>query len=415
MEIFVYGAGHGRTPVAVRERLALVDLGGSRLYGFFAANILSEALILSTCNRLEIVGVAPDSQKAKAALLADIAEQSGSPAAELDKLFHFYQDSEAARYLFRVTAGLDSQVLGEPQILGQVKESFRQALKNRSVGPVVGKLFHKSFRAAKRARSETDLALGAVSVAAVAVEIAEELRGTLAGQSVLILGAGEMAGLAAAHLEGRALKELVIVNRTAATAALLATKWRARSRPWSELGAAIQECDVVFSAVGGAEPILTKEFLAPLVNRPLGLFDLGVPRNIEASSEELPGVMVRNIDQIADLVKAHQLARQNEVNRVEAIIDEELGKFNQWLAGLAARPTIKDLTRLAEQARLMELEKTLSRHSFNEEQSQAVEAMGRALIRRVLHNPLSFAKSCHRHGRADHNLDMVRRIFGLDP
>ncbi|MDR2141467.1 MAG: glutamyl-tRNA reductase [Deltaproteobacteria bacterium] len=416
MDIFIYGAGHWETPVAVREKLALVDLAGPRLYGLFAANVLSEALILSTCNRLEIVGVAPDLAKAREALGSLLAQGAGLAVAELDQYFHFFQGQDAVRYLFRVTSGLDSQVLGEPQILGQVKESFREALKNRTVGPVVGKLFHKSFRAAKRARAETELAQGAVSVASAAVETAETLLGPLAGRRALVLGAGDMAALTVAHLGGRDLLSLTIINRTLAKAKALAEKFGAQARPWPELAAALGESDLVFSAVGGAEPVLTRSLVAPAAQgRSLWLFDLGVPRNIEVQAGELAGVSLRNIDEIADLVKANQLSRQREVARVEAIIEEELTKFNQWVAGLAARPIIKALTQLAEEARSLELGKTLARRDFTEEQSQALEAMTRSLVRRILHNPLSFAKSCHRHGRADYNLDMVRRIFGLDP
>ncbi|MDR1607146.1 MAG: glutamyl-tRNA reductase [Deltaproteobacteria bacterium] len=415
MEIFVYGAGHWRTPVAIREKLALVDFSGPKVYGYLAAETLNEVLILSTCNRLEIVGVAPSALVAKDILKKDLSSQTGLTSSELDQYCHFYENTAATRYLFRVAAGLESQILGEPQILGQVKESFREALKNRLVGPVVGKLFHKSFRTAKRARSETDLAQGSVSIAAAAVETAQELMGGIAQKRVLVLGAGEMASLLVAHLADRHLKDLVVINRTLARAEALARKWPARARSWPELAQAIEECDLVFGALGGSSPVLTQEFLTPLVKGSLWLLDLGVPRNFDPNTATCPGVILRDIDQIGDLVKANQLSRQKEALKVEAIIEEELEKFYQWLAGLSASPTIKDLTRLADQARAIELDKTLSRHDFSPEQERAVVAMSRALTRRILHNPLSFAKACHRHGREDYNLDMVRRIFGLDP
>jgi glutamyl-tRNA reductase len=416
MEIFAYGAAHELTPVAIREKLAAIDLASPGIYGWLPADVLSETLILSTCNRLEIVGVAPRALAARDALRAELASESGLAAPELDRHFHFYLGLEAVRYLFRVTAGLESQVLGEPQILGQVKESFREALKRRAIGPVMGKLLHKSFRAAKRARAETDLALGAVSVASAAVETAESLLGGLSGRRILVIGAGEMAALTMAHLFGRGSKVLTAVNRTFLKAQDLAEKWGAKARPWAELGPALRESDLVFSAAGGTDFILSRDFLAPLAaGRDWWIFDLGVPRNVEEAALSLPGLKVKNIDEIAELVKANRLSRQKEVARVEAIIEEELEKFRLWLEGLAAWPVVKALTALAEEARELEVGKTLAKHDFTPEQSQALEAMSRALVRRILHNPLDFAKSCHRHGRADHNLDMVRRIFGLEP
>ncbi|MDR1870527.1 MAG: glutamyl-tRNA reductase [Deltaproteobacteria bacterium] len=416
MEIFVYGAAHWRAPVEIREKLAKVDLSGSKLYRLFATDLLSETLVLATCNRLEIVGVAQNAAQAKEAFLNECASQTGLDPHELDQMFHFYEDLEAVRYLFRVTSGLDSQVLGEPQILGQVKESFREALKSRLVGPVVGKLFHKSFKAAKRARAETDFALGSVSLASAAVETAAELMGSLAGRKALILGAGEMAGLLAAHLSTRKLKSLTVLNRNAAKAQELADKWGASSLPLTNLVSALQESDLVFSAVGGLEPVLTAKGLAPIaVNKNLWLLDLGVPRNIEAKVGDLEGVTLKNIDEIAALVQASRLARSQEAQKVEAIIEEELSKFSLWLSGLGARPTIKSLTQLADEARAKELERTLAKNDFTPAQAKALEAMGRALTRRILHNPLAFAKSCHRHGRTDQNLDLLRRIFGLDP
>jgi glutamyl-tRNA reductase len=416
MEIFILGAGHWETPVEVREKLALINLSGSGLYHYFTGGVLSEALILSTCNRLEIVGVtAGPPEKAREAIASELAGQSGISAYELAKYFHFHLNTDAVRYLFRVASGLDSQILGEPQILGQVKDSFREALKNRTVGPVVGKLFHKSFRTAKRARTETDLAVGQVSVASAAVEAAKTIPGGLGGQSVLVLGAGEMAALTCAHLEGSGFKCLTVMSRTLAGAEELAKKHGGTACPWPELNGVLSRSEVVFSAVGAQEPVITASLLSGL-KRPLNmyLFDLGLPRNIEENAAELSGINLKNIDEIAVQVEKNQISRQKEVIKVESIIDEEIQKFNLWLSSLYTRPTIVALTRLAEEARKTEVDKTLFKHGFNQEQGLAVEAMSRALVRRILHNPLAFTKSCHRHGRADYNLDMVRRIFGLD-
>ncbi|MDR0547884.1 MAG: glutamyl-tRNA reductase [Deltaproteobacteria bacterium] len=416
MEIFIFGADHWRTPVALRELLARLNLAGPWVYDFLAKDPYNEALILSTCNRLEIVGVADDANLARAYFRTEIAKLIAVPATDLDEFFHYYKDLEAVRYLFRVTSGLESQVLGEPQILGQVKASFREALNKRAIGPVVSKLFHKSFRAAKRARAETDLAIGPVSVASAAVESAARLLGGLAGQRVVVLGAGEMAALTMAHLKERALRSLVVVNRTFARAQDLAAKWEAMARPWAELDEALADSDLVFTALGGSSPFLTTDYLTPLATgRPWWFFDLGLPRNVEEKAGDLPGLGLKNLDEIAKLVAANRESRQKEVARVEAIIEEELVKYSHWLLELGARPTIKALSVLAEEARELELSKTLNRTDFNSEQSQAVAAMSRALVRRILHNPLTFAKTCHRHGRADHNLNMVRRIFGLDP
>jgi glutamyl-tRNA reductase len=423
MDIFALGVGHHKAPVAIREKLQGRDLTGEDLWPLLSDGTISEILPISTCNRLELVGLTEDPQKARLALNEKLSILSGLSLENLSPYLHFYLNREAVSYLFRIAAGLDSLILGEPQILGQVKEAYRQASQLKWVGPIVGKLFHKSFQTAKRVRSETGLSLGSVSVAAAAVEEAASALAPWGGFSqtkALILGAGEMASLLAAHLSARGLKSLTILSRSPERAGELALRHGANSGSLDSLSEAIKECHLVMGAAGGGEPIVKKSFLLDASpssapgQRPLFLFDLGVPRNIEEEVGNIPGLCLRNLDDFAASVDQNKNLRQKEAARAESIIEGEVDKFQEWLSALSTRPTLRALSQKAEEARLLELERTLSRHSFSSEQTEALEAMTKALVRRLMHHPLTYAKACHRHGRARGQLGLIRRMFGLD-
>jgi glutamyl-tRNA reductase len=418
MEIFILGTGHQDAPVAIREKLASPGLDRDVLYHLNTEGLLEEALLLTTCNRLEIVGVTLDIQKAQEVLGDHLAQAAGLNREDLASYLHCYKNTEAVRYLFKVASGLDSQVLGEPQILGQVKAAFRQAMIYKTVGPIVAKLFHKSFTTAKRTRSETDLSTGAVSIASAAVDEASNAIGNLDHLKVLVLGAGEMAALVATHLKSREVKELCIINRSPQRALELANRLSVQARPFSELLEVLSSVDLVMTAFGGSDSALTFDYLSPVLklrkNRLLWIFDLGVPRNVEEKVGQLKGVKLLNIDDFKAVVDCSFKNRLNEAQKAEIIIEEETLKFTHWLSSLSTKPTVKSLVEKVEAARKKELEKTLAHISFSPEQTKALEAMSKALCRKILHHPLAFAKSCHRHGRADFNLNLVRRIFGLD-
>lgn len=398
MHIFVTGVSHHQAPVAVREKFAGREGLENLLYDRQAAGgVLAESLVLSTCNRLEIVAVSGRLEEGRRAVLNSLAEVSGLAVEDIRPFVHEYTGLEAARYLFRVAASLDSLILGEPQILGQVKDAFCQALSKRRAGTYITKLMHKSFRAAKRIRTETRLAGGAVSVAGAAVALARSLEGgDLRDKAALILGAGPMAALAAANLSKRSPAALTIMNRTSAKAEMLAGKHGAAWRPWEDLNPALMEADLVIAATGAQEPILTlplMEKIMALRARPLIIIDIGVPRNASPHLNSLDKLVLRNIDDLNEVVWESRAARQEAAGRAEIIIDEEVDKFGRWLESQTHRSTVTALTRKAEHIRRLELTRTLEQHQFTPEQTASLEVMTAALVRRLLHDPLVYIKS----------------------
>ena len=412
MDFFIIGLSHHRAPVSLRERLPppeALDAAFQRLHG--RRDGLAESLILSTCNRLEVLAVSGQPQAAARA----VTETLGLSPAELGPSLHQYFGLEAARHLFRISAGLDSLVLGEPQILGQVKAAFRESVRLGRAGALLNKLMHRAFRAAKRVRGETPLGGGAVSVAGAAVALARSLwGGELAGARAVILGAGSMAALAADNLQKRAATQLTIISRTLAKAEALAARLGAAVRPWADLETALVQADLVIAAAAARSPVLSAENLGPALNlrpaRPLFLIDIGVPRNIAHDVKRLENVVLRNIDDLNEVVWENRLNRAGAADEAEALIDAEVEKFGQWLARQAHQPTLAALTRKAEAIRRLELKKTLKQHDFDSDQRAALEIMTAALVRRLLHDPLLFIKNSSAQGDC---VQSIRRAFNL--
>lgn len=397
MEFLLIGVSHHQTPVAAREKFASLDLDTLWQGASPRGGLICESLILSTCNRLEILAVSARSDEARQEILHGLSAVSGLPNKDFLPYIHEYRNLDAARHLFRVASGLDSLVLGEPQILGQVKEAFRQSLKQGRAGTLINKLMHKCFRAAKRARSETRLAGGAISVAGAAVSLAKALcNGNLDGHRALILGAGPMASLAAANLCRRSQARVCVMNRSLDKARILAAKHAAQARPWDELPQAAREADIIIAATGAASPVLTLENLGPALagrgGEPLRIIDIGVPRNAAHDLKKLDNVILRNIDDLNEVVWESRAARQDAAAQAETIVEEELEKFGHWLHGQSNWPTLAALTRKAEGIRRLELRRTFARHDFDDEQKAALEAMTGALVRRLLHDPLAYIK-----------------------
>jgi glutamyl-tRNA reductase len=399
MNFFIIGVSHHRAPVSLREKLPPPEALEATLKALEDRNIsFKESLILSTCNRVEVLAVSDKPQDSALAAAAALASAAGLSLAELKPFLHEYFGLEAARHLFRISGSLDSLVLGEPQILGQVKTAFRESVRRRRAGSFLHKLMHRAFRAAKRVRGETRLSGGAVSVAGAAVALARNLwDGDLARARVVILGAGPMAALAASYLHKRAAGDLTVLSRTLAKAEKLAVKPGMTARPWSELSEALARADLVIAATSARSPVLTEENLRPALNgrpeRPLYLIDIGVPRNAAHEVKRLKNVVLRNIDDLNEVVWENRLNRAEEAAAAEAVVDEEVGKFGRWLAGQTHQPTLAALTRKAEKIRRLELKKTLRQHDFDSDQQEALEAMTAALVRRLLHDPLVYIKN----------------------
>ena len=427
MHVLALGLNHRTAPVALRERLAL---DGERLPAALAAvrAEVREAVILATCNRTEVYAVTahvPTGARAlRRVLAAQVAE--GLTAEELEPYLYEHADAEAVRHLLRVAAGLDSLVLGEPQILGQVREAKRAAQEAGALGPILSRLLRAALSAGKEARTATGIARNAGSIAHAAVELAREECGGLRGRSVLVIGAGKMAALTGGALAADAAKQapgvaeatetaVTIVNRTAERAEALAARLGGRVRPYAEFGAALAECDIAIAATGAPEPVITAELLAPALaarqGRPILLLDIAVPRDVAPEVAALPGVTLRNIDDLQGTVAKGLAARAAEIGKVEALLARHAAAFWEWHQAREVAPTIAALREKAEAIRAAELTRALNRLAHLDERDRnAVAALSVAIANKLLHEPTMRLK------RPEDGSDFVRaatELFGL--
>ncbi|HFC98487.1 MAG TPA: glutamyl-tRNA reductase [Thermosulfurimonas dismutans] len=417
--LLLVGLNHRTAPVEVRERFALEKKGTHPL------DILrqelpqaSEAYFLSTCNRVEFLLVTEEVEETLAGLKDLLARETGLSRAQFEPHLYVLRDMEAVRHLFRVAAGLDSMVLGEPQILGQVKEAYREAARRRTTGPILNRLLHRTFSVAKRVRTETGIGSYAVSVSYAAVELAKKIFGSLRGKKALLVGAGEMAELAAQHLLSAGVEKMLVANRTFSRAVELAERFRGEAYSLEELPECLLEADIVISSTGAPGYVITRETVKPLLRkrrlRPLFLIDIAVPRDIEPAVNELENVYVFDIDDLKQVVEENLGRRRKEARRADRIIEEEVLKFERWLRELEVYPTIKALREKAEEIRRREMARTLPRlRNLSPEDQEALEVMTEAIVNKLLHAPILYLKmGYHRMGREA--ITTVRRVFDLD-
>jgi glutamyl-tRNA reductase len=340
MEIVLVGLNHRTAPVEVRERVSFTTEQARRAAEELRARgILEETLVLSTCNRSEVYGVPPEASHECAAGLSSFLSEFHSvrPDVLSGSLYHHY-DREAVRHLFRVSAGLDSMLLGEAEILGQVREAYRFAHENGATGPVLNRLFQGALEVGKRVRTETELGTRPMSVASAGVKLAERIFGKLNERSALVLGAGAISEQVVEQLRSRGIAHLFVMNRSQERAENLAQQFGGKVIAWGEWETALKRPDVVVASVSAEEPVLRREMLARAMaargNRSLLLMDLGLPRNIEAAAADLYNVYVYNVDDLTDIVQQNRNARENEVPRAEAVVEEHVGKFLSWQASV---------------------------------------------------------------------------------
>jgi len=327
MQLLLIGVNHRTAPIELRERLDFSVRGvASALVALAGRPSSSEAAVLSTCNRVEIYVACEDTERARRDLEVFISEFHGVPASEVAPHLYSQVGIHAARHLFRVAAGLDSLVVGEPQILGQVKDAYSLAAEHHCTGPLLSKLFHAAFAAAKRVRSETALSEGGVSIGYAAVALARKIFGDLKGRTVLVVGAGEMGKLTAQHMRAQGIHRMLITSRTAAHAAALAETMNAMAMPWEELGTALVESDIVITATGSAVPILSRASLEQTIrtrrHRPLFIIDIAVPRDVEPAVGDLEQVFLYNIDDLQEVVRENLTRRTAEAGRAEVLLAE---------------------------------------------------------------------------------------------
>ena len=418
MRLLAVGLSHRTAPVDLRERVDFARIGlAEALAALAAQGIGSEAVVLTTCNRAEVYLVA-DSDSAQDSVARFFSGYHNVDHAEIAAHLYSHKGAAAARHLFRVAAGLDSLVVGEPQILGQVKTAYAVAQKGRFTGAVTNRLFHSAFSTGKRVRSETGLGEGAVSVSYAAIGLAKKIFGNLKGLGVLILGAGEMAKLTGIHLQAHKVRPVTIVSRTLQTAEGLARQLDGRALPWSELDAAIAAADIVVTATGAAEPVLSRQLIEQVMqrrrSRPLFLIDIAVPRDVEPLVGDVDQVFLYNIDDLQSIVRENLAHRSGELAQAEAIVDEEVQKFVTWLQSREIVPTVVALRQRFETIRKAELERLAPRLSGLPPEARArVDDVTRLIVEKLLLAPTEQLKSVSDEALVVTYADALNRLFGL--
>jgi glutamyl-tRNA reductase len=419
MHIVVVGLSHHTAPVEIRERLAFAPTAMEKpLRQVVELPIVGEALIVSTCNRVELYAATKEPDAAVAALRHFLADYHGIPLEEIEQHLYDYQGEDAIRHLFRVASSLDSMIIGEPQILGQIKTAYGYAVEFKTAGPILNRFLHKAFSVAKRVRTETGIASSAVSVSFAAVELARKIFDRIDDKGVMIIGAGEMCELAARHFVSNGVSRVLVTNRTFERAEKLAAEFQGRAVPFEQFTEHLASVDIVMTSTGAPTCILgykqMEEVLRRRKNRPMFLIDIAVPRDIDPKVNDLDNVYLYDVDDLQGVVQANLKERQKEAHRAEAIITEEIGQFHIWLANLQVKPTIIALRKRFEEISAQELAKTFSNQKdLTEAQRRGIEVMASAIINKILHRPTAVLKRTQQDSSGEDYVDAVRELFDL--
>jgi glutamyl-tRNA reductase len=419
MHLLLVGVSHRTAPVELRERLDFSTRGVDRaLTALAGAAAHHEAAIVSTCNRVEIYVACADVEAGRAAIQRFLSEFHDIAADQLAPHLYVKTGAEAVAHLFRVASGLDSLVMGEPQVLGQLKDAFSIASQMGCTGALLNKLFHSAFAAGKRVRSETALAEGAVSVSYAAVALARKIFGNLKGRTVLVVGAGEMGKLTAIHMQSQGIGRLIITSRTAAHAAALADSIGGTAMPWQALTTALAEADILITATGASTPIISRATIAQTMKtrrqRPLFIIDIAVPRDVEPGAGDFEEVFLYNIDDLQTVVQENISKRGIEASEAEKIVSQEAGKFLGWLNSRGAVPTVVALRQRFEairQSELRRLEPKLA--SLPPEARARVDEITRLIVEKLLIHPTEQLKSISDADRVAAYSDALNRLFSL--
>jgi len=419
-KLIVVGVNHKSTPVELRERLAFthgkIEDSTERLGEF--PEIL-ESLIISTCNRVEIYARGENVDDGIRLLKQFICEYHGINIEQLDKHFYSYREEKTVEHLFRVSSSLDSMVVGEAQILGQVKEAYQLAKSLGATGLILNQLFEKAFRVAKRVRDETGIGENAVSISSAAVEMATKIFDGLANHTVMLVGTGEMAELAAKHLITHGVKTVYVASRTYERAARLAESLNGCAMGFSKFKEELHKADIVISSTAAPNFVITKEMVEKALlqrkNKPMFLIDIAVPRDIEPEVNQLENVYLYDIDDMRSVVDANIHEREREAELALEIISSEVGKFSEWVESLDAVPTIVKLRNHAEDIRKEELRKTFRKLShLSEEDRNILDQMTSSMINKIIHKPTVSLKQKTKSSEGQTYLKAIRELFHLD-
>ncbi len=416
MPIYVYGMNHASAPLEVRERIAFPEDGLVEAVGrLVAIGPVKEGLILSTCNRTEIVVHAP--ADASAVLKAFLVEERRAASEELDRHCYLRADGDAVRHLFRVASSLDSMILGEAQILGQVKEAYSAAVRGRGIGTVLDALMQRSFAVAKKVRTETGVSRFPVSIAHAAVSLARDIFGELHDRVGLIVGAGKMGRLAAQHLMASGVRTVIVVNRSLVRGAELARELKGVTAEWDRRFEAMERADIVIASTAAPHAVIGFDDVLRVSRarrgRPLFFIDIAVPRDVDPRVNSIDNVYLYDVDDLQGVVQANLEERRHEAESAEAIVEREVAAYLGWLRSLDVAPLIVDLREHVRNVGAHELARFRSRlGALTPQQQKTVEEMTEALVNKFLHHPIQAMKRIAANGGGD-RLTFLREVFGL--
>jgi glutamyl-tRNA reductase len=424
MKVLLIGLSHKTAPIEIRERL---DFPPSTLRSVLThfdtthrqAHLedVREGVVLSTCNRMEVYALVRDPQIAAQAIIDLLSQTCDTPPDTFSKYLYICEDEDAVRHLFRVACGLDSLVIGEPQILGQITDAYEAAQSQGSAGTVLSALFRAAIHAGKRARTETRIGVNPASISSVAAALAHKLLGDLSQRRALLIGAGDMGAIAVRALLKRGLESVVVANRTFKNAEQLARAWGGKAIAFSQLAEALPETDIIITCTGAPHTILSRDILEPALQeraaRPLFIIDIAVPRDVDPEVADIPDVHLRDIDDLQDQAAENVRERESEIPYVEAIVDEEVSQFLEWLSSLDVVSTITDLRRHLDDVRQRELQRLFNRLDLDDREQQLVAAMSVRLINKILHEPTMRLKHEAAQGNGVAYISAVHHLFDL--
>jgi glutamyl-tRNA reductase len=425
MQIALIGCNHRTAPVELRERIAFTPEQALRAAEQLRLEgILEEAVVVSTCNRSELYGVSPVAaldapESATVAMESFLTSFHGIPASDLNGRFYHHRDAEAVQHLFRVSAGLDSMLLGEAEILGQVRDAYGRALDHGSTGPVLNRLFQSALEVGKRVRSETEIGARPMSVAFAGVKLAERVFGRLEGHTALMIGAGAVAEQVVDHLRNRGIGGLRVVNRSYERAVDLAARIGGEAAEWATLESSLETPDVIVVSVSSTEAVLTKRMIDRAMKaregRAMFIVDLGVPRNAEPEIAKVYNLYLYNVDDLGEIVEQNRKAREAEIPRAEAIISEHVVKFAAWQSNVQAFALMDRLREHLHAERQTFVNERLSdMPGLSAEDRQRVARMTEDLVERILEEPAKRLRHTRELRQRLEEIEALRKLFGLD-
>ncbi|MFO8084459.1 MAG: glutamyl-tRNA reductase [Desulfobacterales bacterium] len=420
LDVVLIGINHRSAPVELRECLAFNEDDTFKTLVFFKnSQVIKETILFSTCNRVEMLMTTSDPGKAIHEAKEYISDFKQMVLRQFEDSLYIYQGSNAVRHIFKVASSLDSLIVGEPQILGQIKEAYRRALAQKTSGVILNRLLHKAFFVAKRVRHETGIGDHAVSISYAAIELAKKIFGSIENKTVLLIGAGEMAELAVEHLIRNRAGSIFVANRTFERALKLSRNFNGKAIKFEEIDSTLEFADIIISSTGASGFVILQEQVKKLLrkrkNKPLFFIDIAVPRDIDPGINRLNNAYVYDIDDLKGVIEENIEDRKREAVKAQRIIDEAVIKFQQWHNNLDIVPTIIDLRKKMETIAQNEIKKTFkSLQHLSGADYQAIYRMTNAIINKTMHDPTLFLKQNGYHGTNSASVDFARKLFNLD-